>query len=268
MPESDALADTAAFLWPAMALALGLIVGSFANVCIHRLPLGESVVSPRSRCPSCRAPIQAVDNVPVLSYLVLGGRCRHCRARISWRYPAVEAASGLLYLAVALRDGLSLQAAVHMTLVTALLVLSLIDLDHLILPNVITLPGIAVGLASSLLPGSPVTPLESVSGAAVGYVALATVALLYQRVRGEEGLGQGDWKLAAMLGAFLGWKVMLAIVFLSSLAGSLIGGAFIVLGGRGTRHKLPFGTFLGLTGIACLFVGPPLVDWYSGFFHR
>src|SRR5437762_7642801 len=113
MPESDSLAETAAWLWPAAALALGLIVGSFANVCIHRLPMRESVVSPRSRCPTCRKPIGALDNVPVLSFLFLGGRCRHCRARISWRYPAVEATNGLLYLATSLRDGLSPSAMVH-----------------------------------------------------------------------------------------------------------------------------------------------------------
>src|SRR4051812_16300677 len=165
MPESDALADAPAALWPLAALALGLVVGSFANVCIHRLPLGESVVSPRSRCPSCRTPIGAGDNVPVLSYLVLRGRCRHCGARISWRYPAVELACGLLYLAVALRDGATPRALVDMVFITALLVLMLIDYDHQILPNVITRPGIAFGVAVSIVgwrlgwPGYP-TPLQ------------------------------------------------------------------------------------------------------------
>src|SRR2546423_15569654 len=120
MPESDSLADTAALLWPAFSLALGLIVGSFANVCIHRLPLGESVVAPRSRCPGCRTPIGARDNVPVLSFLLLRGRCRHCGAEISWRYPAVEAATGLLYLAVAWREGLTMPALIDMVLITAL----------------------------------------------------------------------------------------------------------------------------------------------------
>jgi leader peptidase (prepilin peptidase) / N-methyltransferase len=268
MPESDSLAETAAFLWPAVALALGFIVGSFANVCIHRLPLGESIVSPRSRCPSCRAPIAALDNVPVLSFLVLGGRCRHCRVRISWRYPAVEAANGLLYLAVALRDGLSPRALVDMVLITTLLVLSLIDLDHLILPNVITLPGIVFGFAASFLPGSPVDPLDSAKGAVGGYLAFAAVAWAYERVRRQEGLGQGDWKLAAMLGAFLGWKKLLATAFLASLAGSLIGGALILLGRRDASQKIPLGTYLGVAGILCLFWGSDLIDWYRMFLHR
>ena len=151
MTETGALADAPAALWPLFALAVGLVIGSFANVCIHRIPLGESVVAPRSRCPSCRTPIAAGDNIPVLSYLVLGGRCRHCGARISLRYPAVELANGLLYAAVALRDGPSVRAFVDMAFVTALLVLTLIDLDHQILPNVITRPGIALGIAVSVL---------------------------------------------------------------------------------------------------------------------
>lgn len=267
MPESDALADTAAFLWPATALALGLIVGSFANVCIHRIPLGESIVAPRSRCPSCRAPIAALDNVPVLSFLILGGRCRHCAARISWRYPAVEAANGLLYLGVALRDGLSPQALVDMVLITTLLVLSLIDLDHLILPNVITLPGIVFGFAASFLPGSPIDPLDSAASAVGGYLAFAAVAWVYQWWRHQEGLGQGDWKLAAMLGAFLGWKRLVATVFLASLAGSLIGGSLILLGRRGASQEIPLGTYLGVAGILCLFWGSDLIAWYRTFLH-
>ena len=268
MPESHSLAETAAFLWPAMALALGLIVGSFANVCIHRLPLGESIVFPRSRCPSCRAPIAALDNVPVLSFLVLGGRCRHCRVPISWRYPAVEAANGLLYFAGALRDGLSLQALVDMVLITTLLVLSLIDLDHLILPNVITLPGIVLGFTASFLPGSSVDPLDSAKGAVGGYLGFAAVAWGYQRLRHQEGLGQGDWKLAAMLGAFLGWKRLAATVFLASLAGSLIGGSLILLGRRDAGQKIPLGTYLGVAGILCLFWGSDLIDWYRVYLHR
>jgi leader peptidase (prepilin peptidase) / N-methyltransferase len=268
MTESDALADAPGALWPLAALAIGLVIGSFANVCIHRVPLGESVVAPRSRCPSCRAPIAAGDNVPILSYLVLGGRCRHCGARISGRYPAVELANGLLYLGVALRDGPSPRAAVDMALVTALLVLSLIDLDHQILPNVITRPGIALGIAVSVVawrlgwPAYP-SPLESIASAAGGYLAFGAVALAYRRTRGVEGLGQGDWKLAAMLGAFLGWERMLLTILLASILGTIAGVALIVTRGRSSQHPLPLGTFLGLTGIVVLFIGQPLVEWYG-----
>jgi leader peptidase (prepilin peptidase)/N-methyltransferase len=272
MPENDALAEAPGALWPLAALAIGLIVGSFANVCIHRLPLGESVATPRSRCPACRTPIAAVDNVPVLSYLVLRGRCRHCRDAISWRYPAVEAASGLLYLGFALRDGPSPRAVVDMALATTLLILSLIDLDHQILPNVITRPGIAAGIAVSVMAwalgwnGVP-TPLESVASAIGGYVAFAAIAAAYRRTRGAEGLGQGDWKLAAMLGAFLGWERMLLTVLLASIAGTVVGLALMTTRGRSAQHPLPLGTFLGFAGIFVLFAGTGMLDWYKGLFR-
>jgi leader peptidase (prepilin peptidase)/N-methyltransferase len=250
-------------LWPVTALAVGLIVGSFANVCIHRLPLGQSVVTPRSRCPACGAPITARDNIPLLSYALLGGRCRSCRAPISLRYPAVEGANGLLYLGLALQLGPTLHTAVMMAFVTALLVLSLIDLDHYLLPNVITLPGIAVGLAASFLPGPP-APLGSALSAAGGYLVFLAIARIWRGLRDVDALGQGDWKMAAMLGAFLGWQQLLLTVFLASLAGTLTGVSLMVFRGRSSQHRLPFGTFLGFSGIAVVFVGERLVGWYGG----
>jgi leader peptidase (prepilin peptidase) / N-methyltransferase len=253
-------------LWPVAALAFGLIVGSFANVCIHRLPLRQSVVSPRSRCPQCGAAISALDNVPLLSYALLRGRCRRCRAPISIRYPLVEALNGLLYLGLALQFGETVHTLVMMPFVTALLVLSLIDLDHQILPDVITLPGIAVGLAVSLLPGPP-TPLSSALSAFGGYAMFWFIAKLWGRLRHIDALGEGDWKLAAMLGAFLGWQQLLLVVLLGSLLGSLIGGVLILLRGGSGRDRLPFGTFLGIAGIAVAFVGEPVVRWYGGLLH-
>ena len=263
MLETGAFADAPGALWPLFALTLGLLIGSFANVCIHRLPLGESVVTPRSRCPSCRAPITAADNVPVFSYLLLRGRCRHCRAPISLRYPAVELANGLLYLAVALRDGPTLRALVEMAFVTSLLVLSLIDLDHQILPDVITIPGIAIGLVASVVLGGWPAGVRSALAAAGGYLAFWAVASAYRRTRGVEGLGQGDWKLAAMLGAFLGWERMLLTILLASLLGTIVGVTLIVLRRTSSKHPLPLGTFLGLAGVLVLFVGQPLVEWYG-----
>ncbi len=251
----------------AAALLFGLVVGSFANVCIHRVPLEQSVVHPPSRCPSCGALIRPVDNVPVLSFLRLRGRCRSCQVPISPRYPIVEATNGLLWLALVAWRGLSVQTLVGLVLVTALLVLSLIDLDHHLLPNVITLPGIAGGLAASLLPGSPVTPFQSAAAALGGYLAFLLLAKSYQRVRGVEGLGQGDWKMAAMLGAFLGWQKMLLTVFLASLVGTLVGLGLILFRGKGARHPLPLGTFLGAAGMLVVFVGEPIVDWYRGLFE-
>jgi len=253
-------------LWPVAALALGLIVGSFANVCVHRLPLGQSVVTPRSRCPHCGAAISAGDNVPLLSYALLRGRCRYCRAPISVRYPLVEAVNGLLYLAIALQFGPTLRALALMAFVTALLVLSLIDLDHHLLPNVITLPGIAVGLAASLLPGPP-TPLSAAIGAAGGYLAFWAVAEAYRRTRGVEGLGQGDWKMTAMIGAFLGWDQMLLAVFIASVVGTVVGLWLIAFRGGDGKSALPLGTFLGLAGIVVSFVGEPVTIWYRGLLH-
>jgi leader peptidase (prepilin peptidase) / N-methyltransferase len=254
-------------VFEAGCFALGAIVGSFANVCIHRLPLGESVVSPRSRCPSCRTPIAAGDNVPVLSWLVLRARCRHCGAAISWRYPAVEAGNGLLYLAIALREGPTPRAAVEMALVTALLVLSLIDLDHQILPNAITRPGIAAGLLASFVLGGARAALAAALAAAGGYVAFWAIAWLYRRARGIEGLGQGDWKLAAMLGAFLGWERMLLTILLASVAGTLVGVVLMAARGRSAQHPLPLGTFLGLAGIVVLLTGDSALAWYRGLWR-
>jgi leader peptidase (prepilin peptidase)/N-methyltransferase len=257
------IANPPDFVWPFFAAALGLIIGSFSNVCIHRIPLEQSVVHPRSRCPRCRTPITAWDNVPVLSYLFLGGRCRVCRSRISIRYPLVEALNAALYFAVACLYPPGLSALATMAFVNALLILSLIDLDHQLLPDVITKPGIAVGLAASLLEGPP-TWRESALSAVAGYLMLMTVAKVWRRLRGFEALGQGDWKLVAMLGAFLGWQKLLLTVLLATTTGTIVGLSLIVVGGRSFQEKLPFGTFLGAAGILVAFVGTPLVEWYAG----
>jgi len=259
----------AAWMWTLGAPVFGLIVGSFANVCIHRLPKQESVVTPRSRCPRCGALLRALENVPVLSYLVLGGRCRSCRAPISPRYPLVEIANGLLYLALALAFPPSVRVVLLMAFVTALLVLSLIDLEHHLLPDAITLPGIVAGVLGSFLPGPPDGPTPIAAGAAAlaGYVACFAVATAYKRARGVEGLGQGDWKMAAMLGAFLGPPKLLLTIFLASLTGTGVGLALMALRGRGAQHALPLGTFLGLAGLVVLFLGEPMLAWYRGLLH-
>lgn len=265
VPDWTPLLRTPAF--ETTSLLLGLVVGSFANVCVHRLPRGESIVSPPSRCPACGTLIQARDNLPVVSYVLLHGRCRSCRAPISWRYPAVEAANGLLWLALATVFGPRPRTFVSMALVTALLVLSLIDLGHQILPDAITLPGTAAGLAASFLPGAPATPLASLAAAAFGWLGFAAVAKAYERARGIEGLGQGDWKMAAMLGAFLGWQGMLLTVLLASVLGTCVGLAMVALRGRDMRYALPLGTFLGAAGIAVVFSGDAILAWYRGLFR-
>ncbi len=279
-PDPSLLLETPAF--ETMALLVGLIVGSFANVCIHRLPRegpplaghfarvrelarqAFSVVHPGSRCPGCGASIRARDNVPVLSWLTLRGRCRSCGAPIAVRYPLVEAANGGLWLALALLRGPRLATLVDALLVTTLLVLMLIDLEHQLLPDVITLPGTVLGLASSFLPGSRVPPLASFLAAVSGYLGFAALAWLWRKLRRVEALGRGDWKMAAMLGSFLGGQELLLLLLIASCAGSLVGIAAIVRGRGGWQSRLPFGSFLGAAGILVVFWGEPLLALYRG----
>jgi leader peptidase (prepilin peptidase)/N-methyltransferase len=277
-PDWSLLLRTPAF--ETTAFLLGLVVGSFANVCIHRLPQDTepasgpfapaiglwrqilSVVHPPSHCPRCGQPIRPWDNLPIVSWLALRGRCRSCRAPIAWRYPAVEAANGALWLVLALSRGPSAQTLVAMALVTALLVLSLIDLEHQLLPDAITLPGTAAGLAASVLPGSLVSPLESALAAAGGWLAFASVALVWKKLRGIDALGEGDWKMAAMLGSFLGWERLLLNVLLASASGALVGVAAMVTRRGGWQSRLPLGTFLGVAGIAMVLWGDAILVRY------
>ena len=245
--------------------ALGLIVGSFLNVCIARLPAGESVVSPRSRCPSCRAAIAWYDNVPVLSYLLLQGRCRDCRASISMQYPLVEMTTAVAFVlqGLVLAPDLPL-LAVRLVFTAALVVLFGTDLEVQRLPNVITLPGVVLGLTTSvwLPPGL----VSSVVGAALGAGLLWAIRWGWKRATGVEGMGLGDVKMLAMIGAFLGWRQVWAVLFLASLGGALLGGVLSAVGGRSLQSRLPFGTFLAVAAFVASLVGEDLIDWYLGFY--
>jgi leader peptidase (prepilin peptidase)/N-methyltransferase len=244
------------------AALLGLIVGSYLNVVIYRVPLGLSTVTPRSRCPGCGAPIRARDNLPVLSYLLLRGRCRSCATAISWRYPAIEAATGLLFVACVARFGISPRALAAMVFCCLMVALAMIDADHMILPDRITLPGIAVGLASQLwAPLSGLVP--AVAGALLGAGVLLAVWGAWYLIRHEEGMGLGDVKMLAMVGAFLGWQGVLVTLFCGALAGSVAGLALMRWGSLDMRSKLPFGTFLALGGLIALFAGEALVGSYA-----
>lgn len=295
-----------AILAASIASLFGLIVGSFANVVIHRLPLGESVVFPASRCPKCGAAIRPWQNLPVISWLFLRGRCAQCREPISPRYPLVEALHGLGFGLIVLNFGPFPFTLLLLVFFSALVILALIDWDHQILPDVITLPGILIGMAGSLLPGALVDWRESGLAAGFGYVAFFVVAEGYARLRGIEGLGQGDWKLAAMMGAFLGVQRLMLTVFLASLSGMIYGlvqasrlraappvpvpvpepvlvpepgldpsGAGPTPGERASpeepvsigKYKLPFGTFLAASAIFVLFRGDGILLWYASFFR-
>lgn len=261
-PEELALSP----MFEIVSLAVGLVVGSFANVCIHRLPRGQSVVRPPSRCPRCGKLIRFWHNVPVLGWLVLRGRCADCREPISIRYPLVEAANGLLWLALAAALGPVPRALVLMPLVTALLVLALVDLEHQILPDAITLPGVGLGLVATALPGWPVTLRDAAASAVGGYLLLAATAFAAERYYGEEALGQGDWKLVAMLGAFLGARGALVAVFCGTLAGAVAGLLLVALRRGSRRMRLPLGTFLALSGVFTVFAGEAVLALYERFF--
>lgn len=247
------------------ATGMGLIVGSYLNVVIHRLPREQSTVLPRSRCPSCESPIAAYDNVPVVSYIWLGGRCRSCKARISPRYPAIEALTGALFLACFLRFGPSLEAVAGALFCALMVVLGAIDAEHYILPDRITLPGIAIGLAFS--PWLSWSGLWSAfAGAALGAGILLALWWGWLLLRKEEGLGLGDVKMLAMVGAFLGWKGVLVTLFAGALAGSVVGVVLMSRGEAGMKTKLPFGTFLAGGGVLALFAGPAIARYYMASF--
>ena len=248
----------------AFTAVFGLIVGSFLNVCIHRLPRRLSVWSPPSRCGSCNTPVGWRDNVPVLSYLLLGGRCRHCRAGISAVYPIVEIVTMLIFLVHVWVFGVTALGAVRLAFACAMIVLFFIDLEHQILPNVITLPGVAAGLLASLFVSPGIA--SALLGALLGGGVLWAIAEIYVRVRGIEGMGMGDVKMLGMIGAFLGAPLMGLTLVLASFAGALTGVA-LMSGGRGDlQRRLPFGTFLAAAAVFASLWGQPIVDWYAGFY--
>ncbi len=242
--------------------ALGAVVGSFLNVVIHRLPLGQSLVHPPSHCPRCGARVRPHHNLPVIGWLLLGGRCRDCREPISPRYPLVEALTAVLAAGWWARAESALAFGVYFVFLAGLVAVTFIDLDHKIIPDSLSLGGVVLGMAASFL--LPLGWKDSLVGAAAGGGILAAVAYGYEAVTGREGMGFGDVKLLAAIGAFLGWQAVLFTVFVSSVTGSVVGLAAIAMGGRDLRFEVPFGPFLALGAVVYLFFGPELVRWYFG----
>lgn len=246
------------------AAALGAVVGSFLNVVIHRLPKGESLAFPPSACPRCGARIRPRDNLPVVGFLLLRGRCRDCREPISWRYPLVEALMGGLSLALWALHGPSLLFGVHFVFLAGLVVVTFIDLDLKIIPDSLSLGGVVAGLVFAFL--TPLGWKASLLGIGLGGGVLLAVAGGYYLLTRREGMGLGDVKLLAAIGAFLGWEAVLFTVFVSSLVGSALGLALTARRGSGMKLEVPFGPFLALGAAAWVFAGPPLVEWYFGMF--
>lgn len=285
-------------LYAGSVFVIGLIVGSFLNVVIYRLPiildrqwraqasdllpagLADTVVAgtngperftlsvPRSACPHCKAPIKAWQNIPVVSWLVLCGRCASCKAPISPRYPAVELATGLLSAVVAWHFGVGMNAAFALLMTWALVALTGIDVDHQLLPDDITLPLMWAGLLAAVVLGTvpgqalPVSPRDAIIGAAAGYISLWLVFHVFRLVTGKEGMGYGDFKLFAALGAWLGWKLLPLVILLSAVTGAVLGISMIVLRGRDRAAPMPFGPYLAAAGWIAMLYGDTLVTGY------
>jgi leader peptidase (prepilin peptidase)/N-methyltransferase len=244
-----------------VAFLLGSVIGSFLNVCVWRVPRGESIIYPRSRCPKCDGAIRPRDNVPLVSYALLRGRCRACGGEISFRYPAIEALNGVMLVLLLYRFGLSPALGVYAAFVAALVVVSFIDLDHQIIPDVISLPGIVLGLVVSALGQGPPL-LDSVAGLLAGGGILYGVAVGYHACTGREGMGGGDIKLLAMIGAFLGWRGVLVTLIVGSLTGAVVGTSLILARRAESRIPIPFGPFLALGAVCALVFGDQLIEWY------
>jgi leader peptidase (prepilin peptidase) / N-methyltransferase len=245
---------------------LGACIGSFLNVCIYRIPAGESIVSPPSRCPRCGAGIRWYQNIPIFSWIALGGKCAFCKAGISVRYPLVEALTGGLFTLVFFYFGIGWPTLVFWVFMAMLVVITFIDLDHQIIPDVISLPGIVIGFFGSfLLPWISWT--DSLYGILLGGGSLFLIATGYELLTKKEGMGGGDVKLLAMLGAFLGWKAVLPIIFVSSLLGTIVGVPLMLIKGADSKLAIPFGPFLASAAVIWLFWGGGLVSWYFGFFR-
>ncbi len=261
-----------------LSFIFGTVIGSFLNVCIYRLPKEESIVYPGSHCTSCNEPISFYNNIPILSYLFLRGKCSKCNSKISFRYPLVEILTGLLFLATVWSFGLSIETFFYLIFISALIPITFIDLEHMIIPNVITYPGIIVGILYNALKTdwgyglelinnfslriqsffsllSEVPILDSIFGVILGGGILLLIAYVYEAVKKRQGMGMGDVKLLAMIGAFFGWEGVLFVIFLGSILGSVIGISIIIAKRGDLKYALPFGPFLSIAAVIYIFTG-------------
>lgn len=285
MTDFIAVLQQAPWFFYSLVLVLALLVGSFLNVVIHRLPKmmelswqqdyqayfqAESTQNanqpynlavPRSACPSCKAPIAAKDNIPILSWLWLKGRCRHCGTAISARYPLVEGLTALLSLLIAWQFGPSVITLVYLLVLWALIALSFIDLDKMLLPDQITLPLLWLALLFSLSSYGP-TPADAIIGAAAGYLSLWSVYWGFKLLTGKEGMGYGDFKLLAVFGALLGWQQLPLIILLSSAVGAVLGSLLLLLQGKDNSTPIPFGPYIAIAGFVAMLFGQQLTTWY------
>lgn len=244
-----------------IVFVFGSCIGSFLNVCIYRIPAEKSIVYPGSMCPVCGTAIRYYDNIPILSYTWLGGRCRSCRTRISVRYPLIELLTGIMALGLFFKYGPTIQMLVYFTFAAILIIITFIDIDHRIIPDSLSLPGIVVFFCAALTIPS-MTWHDSVLGIVVGGGSLFAVAVVYHLLTRKEGMGGGDIKLLAMIGALIGWKGVLFTVFVSSAAGTIIGLGIMIATRQNMKLAVPFGPFLSLGAITYIFWGKQVISWY------
>ncbi len=246
---------------------LGLIVGSFSNVCIYRIPKNESIIFPASHCSKCRKTIKPIDNIPLLSYILLKGRCRHCKSKISIQYPIVELLTGLIYLIIYLIYGLTIQTLIYIILSSALIIIAFIDLNEQIIPDVISLPGIVIGFILSFFVTyiSFVDSILGILGIAVGGGIILIIGLGGSVIFKKEAMGGGDIKLAAMIGAFLGYRYIIISLFLGFFLGALTGIILIMAKIKSREDVVPFGPFIVLGSFITLLWGEQIISWYLGF---
>lgn len=257
-----------------ISFLFGAVVGSFLNVCIHRMPREESIINPPSHCPGCNQPIRWSDNIPLLSYCLLRGKCRNCPTRISPRYVLVELLTGVLFLAILLKYGWHWTVPIYWLLVAGLITSTFIDFEHYIIPNEITYGGIIAGLVFSVV-HPPLMGVETIGasvlrsfiGILVGGVSLLLIAMAGEKIFKKEAMGMGDVKFLAGIGAFLGWQATLFILFVSSVAGGVIGMALVLANNRGWQSRIPYGPYIALGALVWLFCGAEVVDWYLRFIN-
>jgi leader peptidase (prepilin peptidase)/N-methyltransferase len=247
-----------------LIFVLGLIVGSFSNVCIYRIPRNESVIYPASHCPKCRSNISPKDNIPLLSYILLKGRCRNCKSKISIQYPVVEFLTGFIYLIIYLIYGLSIQTLIYIILSSALIIIAFIDLNEQIVPDVISLPGIVIGFILSFFVPY-ISFVNSALGVVVGGGIISVIGLAGSVIFKKEAMGGGDIKLAAMIGAFLGWRYTIISLFFGFFLGALTGIILIMTKIKKREDAIPFGPFIALGSIITLLWGEKILSWYIGF---
>lgn len=243
----------------------GICIGSFLNVCIYRIPESISLIRPPSTCPRCMARVRSYDNIPILSYLMLGGKCRFCRIPISARYPLTELFTGIMWVMTWYYFGISLTFFINIVFISSMIVVTLIDIDHGIIPDVISLPGIPLCfIASILISNAPIqeAALTSAIGILVGGGSLFSIAMIYKLLTGTDGMGMGDVKLLAMIGALIGLKGVFFTIFISSAVGTIIGILLMIVTRNNMKLSIPFGPFLAFGAVLYLFIGDQLIDWY------